>query len=159
MPKITKRTKREDGPRAAVAKLEDARTLLTRIRQALDKEILDILNRHDYDSLPDKVLESICAYAGECDAVCGACDLIAALVIRTLRDDGVNVPEDCAVTGFDDCEIASTADPPLTTVRQPFRRMGESAVDLLLALEAGKLKGPAQWTVEPQLVLRGSSGV
>jgi hypothetical protein len=41
MPKITKKTKREDGPRAAVAKLEDARALLTRIRQALDKEILE----------------------------------------------------------------------------------------------------------------------
>ncbi len=48
MPKITKRTKREDGPRAAVAKLEDARSLLTTLRQALDREILeraDDLNR------------------------------------------------------------------------------------------------------------------
>ena len=48
MPKITKKTKREHGPRAAVAKLEDARALLTRIRQALDNEILersDDLNR------------------------------------------------------------------------------------------------------------------
>jgi hypothetical protein len=48
MPKITKKTQREDGPRAAVAKLEDARTLLARMRQALDKEILkrtDDLNR------------------------------------------------------------------------------------------------------------------
>jgi len=41
MPKITKRTKREDGPRAAIAKLEDARALLTTIRQALDKEVLE----------------------------------------------------------------------------------------------------------------------
>ena len=41
MPKITKKTKREDGPRAAVAKLEDARALLTKIRQALDIEILE----------------------------------------------------------------------------------------------------------------------
>ena len=41
MPQITKKTTREDGPRAAVAKLEDARTLLTRIRQALDQEILE----------------------------------------------------------------------------------------------------------------------
>ena len=40
MPNITKKTQREDGPRAAIAKLEDARTLLTTIRQALDKEIL-----------------------------------------------------------------------------------------------------------------------
>ncbi len=48
MPKITKKTQREDGPRATVAKLEDARTLLARMRQALDKEILkrtDDLNR------------------------------------------------------------------------------------------------------------------
>ncbi|MEO2031505.1 MAG: hypothetical protein ABGZ35_05425 [Planctomycetaceae bacterium] len=41
MPKITKKTKGEDGPRAAIAKLEDARALLTTIRQALDKEILE----------------------------------------------------------------------------------------------------------------------
>ncbi|MEQ9588042.1 MAG: hypothetical protein RJS97_08820 [Parvibaculaceae bacterium] len=44
MPKITKKTKREDGPRAAVAKLEDARALLTKISQALDNTILERTN-------------------------------------------------------------------------------------------------------------------
>jgi len=40
MPKITKKTQREYGPRATIAKLEDARALMTTIRQTLDKEIL-----------------------------------------------------------------------------------------------------------------------
>ena len=51
MPKITKKTARDAGPRAAVAKLEDARALLTTIRQSLDREIL---RRADDLSQPDR---------------------------------------------------------------------------------------------------------
>ena len=41
MPRMRKKTRREDGPRATITKLEDARTLLARMRRALDKEILE----------------------------------------------------------------------------------------------------------------------
>lgn len=122
----------------------------------MDGPFMELHNR-DFDSLPEQGMERMVAYARNCDAVCAVNDLMAALVLRVLRRRGVEVPKDCAVTGFDDSEIASTTHPPLTTVRQPFREMGACAVDLVMALHDGKLRGFARWIVEPTLVLRESS--
>lgn len=122
----------------------------------LDKSVMDLHSRN-YESLPRAVRENIVAYAHQCDAVCAANDLIAALVVRVLRESRIDVPEECAVTGFDDSEIASATTPPLTSVRQPFHRMGACAVDLLLALRAGTISGPARWLVDSTVVLRESS--
>jgi DNA-binding LacI/PurR family transcriptional regulator len=50
-----------------------------------------------------------------------------------LRRTGRRVPEDVAVVGFDDSELARSAEPPLTTVRQPMERLGGEMARLLLA--------------------------
>jgi len=66
-------------------------------------------------------------------------------------------PEDVSVVGFDDLFIASYTDPPLTTVRQPRRRMGQLAMESLLQLMRGE--NPSQAiTVPAELVIRESSG-
>lgn len=122
----------------------------------LDKELVDAPLANG-EVLPKADAERIVAYGRKCDALCAVNDGIAALTIRALRERGLAVPQDCAVTGFDDSEIASATTPPLTTVRQPFRQMGHSAVDLLLGLESGRLRGPARWIVESTLVVRESS--
>jgi DNA-binding LacI/PurR family transcriptional regulator len=69
----------------------------------------------------------------------------------------LKVPGDISVVGFDDLLIASYTDPPLTTVRQPRRRMGLLAMESLLQLMRGQ--NPSQAiTVEAELVVRDSSG-
>ncbi|GAA1993589.1 LacI family DNA-binding transcriptional regulator [Microbacterium pumilum] len=71
------------------------------------------------------------------DAVFAASDLMAAGAIATLRKAGLRVPEDIAVSGFDDSGLAANQEPPLTTIRQPWDRISEEMVDLLLDVIAG----------------------
>jgi len=62
-------------------------------------------------------------------------DLLAVGVLLAARDLGLRVPEDVAVMGFDDGEVADAAD--LTTVRQPFEQSGGVALRVLLAQIGG----------------------
>ncbi|MFD9338265.1 LacI family DNA-binding transcriptional regulator [Streptomyces sp. NPDC060028] len=67
------------------------------------------------------------------DAVFAANDLMATGALRVLRERGLTVPGDVALVGFDDAEqVAETADPPLTTVRQDIEGMGRLMARLLL---------------------------
>jgi len=78
-------------------------------------------------------------------------------VLRALHASRLRVPADISVVGFDDLFIASYTDPPLTTVRQPKRRMGFLAMESLLQLMNGQ--NPSQAiTVAAELVIRESSG-
>ncbi len=94
----------------------------------------------------------------EPDAVFAQSDAIALGAIRAIRDRGLTVPDDIAVVGFDDMPLASSADPPLTTVRQPINRTGVLAVETLIDIVKTSPK-PARHIVLPvELVIRASSG-
>jgi LacI family transcriptional regulator len=93
------------------------------------------------------------------DAVFAANDGMALAAMRALKEVGRRVPDDVALVGFDDMPAAAVAEPALTTVRQPVRRLGEVATTTLLDLIADP-SGPPRRTVLPtELVLRASSGV
>ena len=53
--------------------------------------------------------------------------------MRAVLESGRRVPQDVAVVGFDDIPMAAHTQPPLTTVHQPLREMGEAAARTLLA--------------------------
>lgn len=59
-------------------------------------------------------------------------DQMAIAAIRALREAGRRVPQDVAVVGYDDIPAAEYCDPPLTTIRQPMREVGEVATRLLI---------------------------
>jgi DNA-binding LacI/PurR family transcriptional regulator len=65
------------------------------------------------------------------DAVFAANDLMAVGALQALRERGRRVPEDVAVVGFDDSAVAVSAQPALTTVRQPMVEMGRALATLL----------------------------
>ncbi|GIF03647.1 LacI family DNA-binding transcriptional regulator [Actinoplanes siamensis] len=69
----------------------------------------------------------------EFDAVFCHNDLSAFGVVQAVQDAGRRVPEDVAVVGFDDIPMAAHHKPPLSTVHQPMREMGEAAARTLLA--------------------------
>jgi DNA-binding LacI/PurR family transcriptional regulator len=89
------------------------------------------------------------------EAIFAASDLMALGALRALAEMGRKVPDDVAVIGFDDSEMARTAEPPLSTVRQPVARMGREMTRLLLDLIAG-VDRPRQVVLDTELVLRRS---
>ena len=86
-------------------------------------------------------------------------DLSAFGAIGALRDANLRVPDDVSVVGFDDILSASSHNPPLTTVRQPLRQMGEIAAETMVKrIAAGRAaKVPRIVHVEPELIVRAST--
>ena len=85
-------------------------------------------------------------------------DISAIGSIRAFQEAGLRVPEDVSVVGFDDIRIAVHNNPRLTTVRQPLEKMGEIAARTLLK----RIEDHADWmpkiVIEPELVVRDSTG-
>ena len=77
--------------------------------------------------------------------------------IRALREEGLSVPQDVSVIGYDDCPLVAFTDPPLTTMRQPVQAIAEAAVGVLLE-ELSGIPGPrGEFVFAPELVVRGST--
>lgn len=86
-------------------------------------------------------------------------DFVAFGAIRALRQAGLSIPEDVALIGYDDVELAELVDPPLTTVRVAKTRLGQIATHILIGLLEKKnssVEDPRSVTLPPQLVLRES---
>ncbi|WP_438028689.1 substrate-binding domain-containing protein [Sorangium sp. So ce233] len=88
------------------------------------------------------VAEAILARRGELTAAVVATDKNALGLMSALQAAGYRVPEDLAITGFDDIVEAQWAAPPLTTVRQRFDALGTLAYELVLAQLAGEAVPP-----------------
>jgi LacI family transcriptional regulator len=71
-------------------------------------------------------------------AVFAASDEMAVGAMRCLHDNGLRVPEDISVIGFDDISIADMVTPKLTTVRQSFEQIGSAAVHYIVDILEGK---------------------
>lgn len=84
-------------------------------------------------------------------------DLMAAGVLQALAEAGISVPEDVAVMGFDDLPLAQHTRPPLTTVRQPIREMGQTAIRMLLRLIEGKPLEARRVVLDTEIMVRGSA--
>lgn len=88
--------------------------------------------------------------------ICGA-DIIALGTIAELTAGGARVPQDVAVTGFDDISFAEVAQPPLTTLRQPAQLLADEAVRILDDRLAGDDGAVRRTSLPPDLVVRGST--
>jgi DNA-binding LacI/PurR family transcriptional regulator len=91
------------------------------------------------------------------DGVFIASDLMGIGALRALHELGRRVPEDVAVVGFDDAPLASYADPPLTTIRQPVELLGQEMVRLLLHRLSDPDGEPESIILPTELVLRASA--
>ncbi len=85
-------------------------------------------------------------------------DLLALGLLQEMTLQGLRVPEDLAIVGYDDIDFAQAATVPLTSVRQPRDQLGERAVDLILAeSSAAGEHHHEQVILRPELVVRTSS--
>ncbi|THA24690.1 LacI family transcriptional regulator [Streptomyces sp. RKND-216] len=85
-------------------------------------------------------------------------DQMAVGALAALRRRGVRVPEDLAVVGFDGIPLGRLVTPALTTVRQPMRRLGEKAVELLVARLEDRKAEPVSVVLPVSVIRRRSCG-
>lgn len=88
--------------------------------------------------------------------ICGD-DHIAFGVIDALRENGLKVPEDVSVVGYDDHAFASKLHPHLTTVKQPAVEMGSQGVEALFDIIKGHEKQHVVVKLPPELIVRHTS--
>ncbi len=87
-------------------------------------------------------------------------DEMAMGVLEVANRLSVRVPRELSVFGFDDIRFARHTNPPLTTIAQPMRQIGEGTVQLLLGILSGSdtMDMPASITLRHTLVVRASTG-
>jgi LacI family transcriptional regulator len=90
-------------------------------------------------------------------AVFAANDMSAIATIEVATELGLHVPADLSVVGFDNIPESALCAPPLTTVEQPIRKMGERSIELLLSLIRGERLQATHITLATNLVIRQST--
>ncbi|HDT14786.1 MAG TPA: LacI family transcriptional regulator [Firmicutes bacterium] len=90
------------------------------------------------------------------DAVfCMAGDVVATGIISAAKKAKVKIPDDLAIIGYDDLAMSGFLDPPLTTIKQPARKMGEAAIKIITeGLRQGEYKNPGKIIFESELIVR-----
>ncbi len=143
------------------ASMEAARHRLRGYRQALATADLPF----DPDLVREGNWQPMSGYEGTLDlmnlaapptAIFCANDLMAVGCYEALRELGLKIPDDVAVMGYDDREIAQHLHPPLSTVLLPHFEMGSIAAELLIDAAAGSASRPRQIKVECPIVVRKS---
>jgi DNA-binding LacI/PurR family transcriptional regulator len=92
------------------------------------------------------------------DAVFAASDAMALGAMSALRRAGLRVPDDVAIVGYDDSALALSAEPPLSSVRQPIEEMGREMARAMLAQLSPSGHVARSVVLATELVVRGSSG-
>lgn len=112
-------------------------------------------NQVNYFSRIERLLEES-KQGNPIDGILASSDVIASQVLQCAAAEGIRVPEDLAVVGFDDTLIATTTIPNLTTIHQPIREMAQAAVQLLISATEGRVV-PTRTVLPVSLIVRGST--
>ncbi|MGF1760292.1 HTH-type transcriptional repressor PurR [Photobacterium sagamiensis] len=83
-------------------------------------------------------------------------DIMAMALISTFEQAGIRVPGDISIIGYDNIELAPYFSPPLTTIHQPKRRLGKTAVEILMERVKDKDHARRVFEMAPELVIRKS---
>jgi LacI family transcriptional regulator len=92
------------------------------------------------------------------DAIFVASDSMAIGVLRALREATISIPDDIAIIGYDDLPPARSSSPTLTTIRQPVRRFGIKAMEILMDIIENGKGAPRKVILGTELVIRESCG-
>ncbi len=143
------------------ASMEAARHRLRGYRQALATADLpfdpDLVREGNWQPLSGyEATRELMRLRAPPTAIFCANDMMAVGCYEALRELGLRIPQDVAVMGYDDREIAQHLHPPLTTVLLPHFEMGSLAAELLIDAAAGSTLRPRQIKVECPIVMRKS---
>ncbi len=143
--------KRSEGACAALDKRDDSEVLF-----------VDICSPEEISSRGYQAGTDILHMQNRPTAIIAHDDVLAFGIISAVKAEGLRVPEDIAIVGFNDmANISAYYDPPLTSIRPPYAEMGGTAVDLLVDIMDGRLAQDAGTKIllNPSLIARKSSGV
>ena len=150
----------EEGNMVGELRLQGYQRALRAHGRRVDKRILFRLSKrgewHDYQS-GYEIGKQFGKWTIKPDAMFVYNDLSALGFEHALLEQGVRVPGDVAIVGFDDIERGEYAAVPLTTVRQPTDLIGRQAMELLVN-QMKKRNGSIRRILKPELVIRESCG-
>lgn len=140
-----------------------AQERLNGYRQAMKKAGLEILPGYEVSSDFEfggglVAMEQLLMLPEPPHAVFASNDAMAVGVYQALYQRGLRVPDNVAVVGYDDIQLAQYLMPPLTTIHQPKDSLGELAVDALLHRLQEPESEPQVLVLTPELVVRQSVG-
>jgi len=132
-------------------------------RQALEKAGIskdkNLIQEGDFDGGSGQAaMEKLLACEPTPTAVFVASDMVAMGALKAIRDQGLRVPEDIAIVGFDDITVARFVTPALTTVRVPTFGLGWSAAEILIRLIEQDPIAQPHTLLETELIIRDSCG-
>lgn len=90
-------------------------------------------------------------------AVFAANDYLAAGAIKTLHENGIKIPEEMAITGYDNMEISEYTEPPITTIDVNQYEIGKQAVEILFKLINKEKLGISKVIMGDELIIRAST--
>ncbi len=126
---------------------------------AIDPDLIYEFTKFEPDTIAqgEHALQTLLGRASF-SACFAASDMLAIGALRAAKQRGFRVPDDLAIVGFDDIPFAALADPPLTTVSQSQRKMGQTAVQILLQHFAQDQPfEPRHIVIDHELVIRAST--
>jgi LacI family transcriptional regulator len=140
----------------AAERLRGYRTALTESGIALDDSLVA---QGDFsETSGHQVVRQLLALERRPTAIFAANDSMAIGALSALRENGLRVPDDIAVAGFDDIPLARYMNPPLSTVHVDISELGERAAALLLQSLQESNRPREQLQLSTTLVLRASCG-
>ena len=116
----------------------------------------DFLQINQEEKQPGKSLERICRKAPQYSAFFCASDYYAVTIMNALINNGIRVPQDISVAGFDDNLLGRICRPMLTTVHQDVEKKGSLAVDILIREIGGEDLSKTRILLPTELVIRDS---
>ncbi|NLG18525.1 MAG: LacI family transcriptional regulator [Fibrobacter sp.] len=84
-------------------------------------------------------------------------DMVAIGIIKEAKKEGLRIPQDCAVVGYDDIPAAEVVEPSLTTVRQPKLEMGDYAINMIVDKIEGRESGIKHKELPTKFIIRESA--
>ena len=139
---------------AAQARLKGYRLALERAGRPIDEKLIA---QGAFDEVSGYVRMRYLLQRGV-DAVFAASDMMAVGALRAIHEQGLRVPDDIGLVGFDDQPFAAATAPPLTTVRQPIQDLGATAMQVLIDLLNGDHDSLSQIILPAQLIVRDTCG-
>jgi DNA-binding LacI/PurR family transcriptional regulator len=91
------------------------------------------------------------------DAIFAVSDVYAVAAVHAAQKAGLRIPEDVSIIGFDNIELSTMTNPPLTTIEQPGIQMGYQSCELLIEKINNPKTAKKRIVMDTELILRGST--